>query len=170
MIDQALSEEIRKRLMEKAVHMETVHVLSTTASCLMSGGFECTPLRDRLLDWHVLALDKLPESDKRRAILELSLATLYAERGELDLALEFVERAISTSGGSPAYRLHKGFLLATLGRVDEAIRIADEVEREIDWRRRHARDLEVLRLEIQRVEEQRASGSSGATGDVLLTN
>ena len=170
MIDQALSEEIRKRLVEKAVHMETVHALSTTASCLLTGGFECTPLRDRLLNWHLLALEKLPQRDKRRAILELSVATLYAERGELDLALGFVERAISTSGGSSEYLLHKGFLLARLGRVDEAIRIADEVERGIDWRRRHAQGLEILRFEIQMVEEQRASGSSGANGDALPTN
>jgi tetratricopeptide (TPR) repeat protein len=169
-IDQALSEEVRKRLAEGAVHMETVHSLSTTANCLLSGGFECVPLRDRLLDWHVIALEKLPEIDKRRAILELSLATLYAERGELDLALKSLERAISTSGGGPGYRLHKGFLLARLGRVDEAIRIADEVEREMDWRRGHARSLEVLRLEIQRVEGQRATGTSGADGDALVTH
>ena len=156
MVDRALSGEIRSRLLKGAVHMETANALSTVTNCVLRGGFECLPLKDRLVDWHFLALRSLPEQDRRRAILELSLARLYAHDGESELALEFADRAISAGGGTK-FRLHKGLLLAKFGKLEEASRIADEVEQGLGWRRVNAGGVAILRLEIQAIESQQAA-------------
>lgn len=118
----------------------------------MSGRDDCTPLRDKLLEWHFIALSRLPPWASSRAALELSIARLYAERGELGKAEEFVDRAISSSGGGASYRLEKALLLIKIGKLEQARQIADEIERGMGWRRTYADEVEYLRREVRRAE------------------
>ncbi len=152
MLDQALSREIEERLANGKPHVETVHALTTAQSCLLSGRSDCTPLRAKLLEWHFIVLSRLPPWGPSRAKLELSIAKLYAERGDLGKAEEFVDRSISSAGVKSSYRFQKALLLIKLGKLEQAGQIADTIERGMGWRRTYADHVEYLRREIRRAE------------------
>lgn len=126
----------------------------------MSGRDDCTPLRAKLLEWHFIALSRLPSWVSSRAELELSISRLYAERGEIAKAEEFVDRAISSAPGKPSYRMQKALLLIKLGKLEQAGQIADAIERGMGGRRTYAEDVEYLRREIRRAEPAREASSA----------
>lgn len=158
-LDRELKEETSRRLKLDGTHIETVYALWTAQNCAVNGLENCLPLIERLLDWHLLVLDRLPPFNRRTGLLELSAAKLFAARGEIDKALAYVDSAIATMSNHPRFRAQKALLLIKLGAIDEAERIADDIEREMDWRQIYIRDLTALRNEIDKF---RLPGSTGA--------
>ncbi len=150
-LDRELEEETSRRLKHDGTHIETVYALWTAQTCAVNGLEHCLPLIERLLDWHLLTLERLPPFNRRTGLLELSAAKLLAAKGEVDKALAYVDRAINTMSNHPRFRAQKALLLLKLGATDEAEQIADDIEREMDWRKIYIRDLAVLRNEITKV-------------------
>ncbi|MDH3314807.1 MAG: hypothetical protein OER43_03430 [Gammaproteobacteria bacterium] len=148
-LDREVAKEISRRLTIGTTHVETVQALWSAQSCAINGRDHCLPLVDRLIDWHMIALERLPPANKRRGLVELSAAKLFALRGEVDKALEYVDRSIKTMSFHPRYRAQKALLLIKLGAVDQAERITDAIEGEMDWRKIYIPDVSVLRQEIR---------------------
>ncbi len=166
-LDRALTREIARRLEEGNVHIETIYSLWRAQACLSSGAEHCASLKDELLEWHMVVLAKLPPGNHRRGKLELSVAKIYAADGDTDRALHYVDRAIATMSGNPRYRAQKAMLLLKLGSIEQAEIITDAIEREMDWRRIYAGDVEVLRREIENTRLRREQGSARASSDEM---
>lgn len=149
MLARAVAMEIRNRLSAGKTHVETIEVLTTTQQCLLNGRDDCVGLRDRLMEWHLIALDRLPSGRRERAALELSIARLYFERGDIESARQYVDRAVASSGRDSGYRLEKALFHVRLGNIAAAEDIIDDVERRMGWRRAHADDIEYLRGEVK---------------------
>ncbi len=149
-LDREVAAETLRRLSSSGTHIETVYALWTAQTCALDGRDHCVPLVNRMLRWHLVTLEKLPPGDKRKGRLELSAAKLFAARGDIDDALAYVDLAIETMSGDPRYRAQKALLLIKLGAIDEAERIADAIENEMDWLKAYVRDVEFLRREIHR--------------------
>ncbi|MDX1512892.1 MAG: hypothetical protein R3174_04020 [Gammaproteobacteria bacterium] len=148
-MDRALSNEVLRRLRTHRVHTETVFALLKAQQCAINGRVDCAGLIDRLAGWHRVVLEKPDPLTPHRAWLELSLAKLYVAQGDIETGLALVDRAIGSAGGTAPFRIQKALLLVKLGAIDDAQRIADEVERDMDWRQPFARELALLRREIQ---------------------
>ncbi|MDH3414365.1 MAG: hypothetical protein OEM98_18020, partial [Gammaproteobacteria bacterium] len=154
-VDQALANEISRRLGAGNRHIQTVYSLWTAQTCVLDRREQCLPLQDRLLDWHYTALETLPAASMHRATLELSAAKLLAARGEIEKALVYVDRAIDTTSGNPRFRAQKAMLLVKLGQIEEAERVTVEIEQKMDWRRQYVREVEVLRTLIDQAKAER---------------
>lgn len=157
-IERAVTGEIRSRLSVRKPHIETIESLIAAQRCLVNGRDDCLGLSDELMQWHMLALGRLPASTAERAKLELSVAKLHFARGDFDSARAYVDRAVATSGGDPAYRLEKALFYLRLGNVAMAEAIVDDVERGMGWLRIHADDIAYLRNEIKTA---RSAGAAG---------
>jgi hypothetical protein len=160
-VDQAVTQEIARRLGAGSRHIQTVYSLWTVQKCVLDQREQCLPLRDRLLDWHYAALASLPAGSMHRATLELSVAKLLAARGEIEEALVYVDKAIATASGNPRFRAQKAMLLVKLGQLEEAERLRAEIEQEMDWRRQYVREVDVLRKIIDQAQATRLEATSG---------
>ena len=145
----ALKAEIKRRLRAGTTHIETVNSLITLQKCLSSRQPHCLPFVDQILEWHRLALLGIPPGGRGRDLLELSMARLFAEKGELEVSLDYFDKAIESSGDDPRYRIRKALFLVSMGRRDEARMIADQVQGEMDWRQQFSTDMKVLRQALE---------------------
>lgn len=162
MLARAVSMEIRNRLSAGKTHIETIEVLTTTQQCLLNGRDDCVGLRDQLMEWHLIALDRLPSWRRERAALELSIARLYFERGDREAARQYVDRAVASSGHDSGYRLEKALFHVRLGNIVAAEDIIDDIERRMGWRRAHADDIVFLREEIKNALANRGAAVTSA--------
>lgn len=160
-VDQAVANEITRRLEAGSRHIQTVYSLWTAQKCVLDQREQCLPLSDRLLDWHFTALATLPAGSMHRATLELSTAKLLAARGEIEMALVYVDKAIATASGNPRFRAQKAMLLVKLGQIEEAERLRTEIEQQMDWRRQYVREVEILRRIIDQAQAERLEVTSG---------
>ncbi len=158
-LDKALTPEISRRLAAGTFHIETIYALWKAQSCVTGDDKNCASLSDEVLGWHLAVLAELPPRDRRRGILELSSAKIYAAAGDLDGALRYTDRAIETMSGYPRFRAQKAMLLIKLGAIEQAEKIADGIEQEMDWRRIYAGDVEVLRREIENAKAKQEQAS-----------
>jgi hypothetical protein len=160
-VDGAVTDEISRRLGAGSRHIQTVYSLWTAQKCLLDRRDQCLPLRDRLLDWHYTALGTFPAGGIHRAMLELSTAKLLAERGEIEEAIVYVDKAIATASGSPRLLAQKAMLLVKLGQIEEAERLRAEIEQQMDWRRQYVREVEILRKVIDQAQAEHLELTSG---------
>ena len=79
------------------------------------------------------------------------------------------KKAIESSGDNPRYRIRKALFLVSMDRRDEARKIADQVQGEMDWRHQFSSDMSVLRQALEGTAPAAVPGpdstdASGAAG------
>jgi hypothetical protein len=170
LLDEVLSQEISRRLVAGNIHIETTYALWRAQACVTEQSGNCASMKDEVTEWHLAVLRQLPLGDRRRGMLELSAAKLYAEAGNLDKAFEYMNRALETASGHPRYRAQKALLLLKIGAVAQAEGITDSIAQEMDWRRIYAKDVEVLRREIEKAKIRRGEGQAHVDSKVNSEN
>lgn len=101
--------------------------LENLRHCLLDPPRPCTPLRGMASTWFTMAMENPATSRDYRGILAGDAAMLYADNGDTERALEYIDFALSYLPEHISYRLAKAEYLIRLGRLDEALRDIDHI-------------------------------------------
>jgi hypothetical protein len=115
----ALDAEISHRLAAQRPRTGNIVALVSLVDCSLEGVRECASLRDNARRWHVSALSNGRMPAHFRAVLELSLAKLYAIGGDDDEAVRHAQLAGRSAANNLNYRLREAMLYALLERWRE---------------------------------------------------
>jgi hypothetical protein len=115
----ALDEEISRRLGNERPRIGNVVALISLVDCSVGGSRACADLRENATRWHASALSNERLPVHLRAVLELSIAKLYAIAGDGDEAVHHARLAGRLASDSLTYRLQEATLYALLERWEE---------------------------------------------------
>lgn len=122
----ALDEEITRRLGDELPRTGNVVALISLVDCSVAGSRACADLRENAVRWHASALSNERLPSHLKAVLELSLAKLYAMAGDGDEAVNHAHQAGRLAGNSLTYRLQEATLYAMIERWEElGVALAD---------------------------------------------
>jgi hypothetical protein len=124
----ALDEEVARRLERQRARTGNIIALVSLVDCSLGGSRECVALRDHATRWHASALSNERLPAHLRAVLELSMAKLYAIAGDNDEAVYHARLAGRSAGDNLAYRLQEAMLYALLERWEELGKVLGEIE------------------------------------------
>jgi hypothetical protein len=124
----ALDDEITRRLGHERPRTDNVVALVALVDCSAGVSRECASLRGSATRWHASALSNGRLPAHLRAVLELSMAKLYAIAGDNDGAVRHARLAGLSAGENLAYRLQEATLYALLERWRELGETLEEIE------------------------------------------
>jgi tetratricopeptide (TPR) repeat protein len=143
--------------------MGNVAALRSLHDCILANLPPCVVLYGRAIDWFDSAIDNPRQLDKTRAVLQLGLAKLYANRGQIDDAIASVRAAIKSDPDQIHYLFELASLYLTLGDLDAAEQTIEAADEKLDYSGfRHGilRDLK-HNLEQARKRDNDATATSG---------
>ena len=162
-LDRIVAEEIYTRLETRPMLMSNVAALRSLHNCILSDLAPCVVLYARAIDWFELAIENPRQLDWTRAVLQLGAAKLYANRGQIDAAVEMAEAAVRSDPGQIHFLFELAALYLTLGDLEAAEQTIDAVDDKLGYsgfRHGALRDLK-HNLEQARKDENRASPTGG---------
>jgi tetratricopeptide (TPR) repeat protein len=122
------SPELISRLLRNIpISTHGIFSLENLRHCLLDPPRPCTPLRGMASAWFTMAMENPATSRDYRGILAGDAAMLYADNGDTERALEYIDFALSYLPEHISYRLAKAEYLIRLGRLDEALRDIDHI-------------------------------------------
>jgi tetratricopeptide (TPR) repeat protein len=162
-LDLVVAKEISARLKTRPMLMGNVAALRSLHDCILANLPPCVVLYGRAIDWFDSAIDNPRQLDKTRAVLQLGLAKLYANRGQIDDAIASVRAAIKSDPDQIHYLFELASLYLTLGDLDAAEQTIEAADEKLDYSGfRHGilRDLK-HNLEQARKRDNDATATSG---------
>jgi hypothetical protein len=145
-----LDEEIARRLERERARTGNIIALVSLVDCSLGGSRECAALRGNATRWHASALSNEWLPAHLRAVLELSMAKLYAIAGANDEAVYHARLAGKSAGDNLAYRLQEAILYALLERWDELGKVLGEIEAQFSVRAQTDPTFRDLRAQYER--------------------
>jgi hypothetical protein len=116
---EALEQEIMRRNSTETVRTDNVIALIAFVDCALSGNGDCMALMDNARRWHDAALSNPRLPTNYEAVLELSMAKIYAVSADHEAAVRHARRAGELSADNLTYRLQEATLYAILERWDD---------------------------------------------------
>jgi len=162
-LDRVVAKEISTRLKTRPVLMGNVAALRSLHDCILSNLPPCVALNSRAIDWFELAIENPRQLVVTRAVLQLGVAKLYANRGQIDIAVERAEAAVRTDPDQIHYLFELAALYLKLGDLDAAERTIEAADGKFSYsgfRYGVLRDLKNI-LKQAREKEEIANSTSG---------
>ena len=116
-------------LRSKSVSVHGVISLENLQRCVVAPPHACNALREKAVQWLVIAADDARTSHAHRGIIAASAAQLLAYTGDYLRAYEYINRASAEFPHLVSYRLGKAEYLLKLGCRTQAKTVLEQIER-----------------------------------------
>jgi len=116
---------ISRLLGTKPITVHGIFSLENLRHCILDPPRSCMLLRNVALTWFTIASRNPATTRNYRAILAGNTAMLYADIGDVERALTYMNQAVDLLPEHTAYRIGRAEYLIRLGRLDEARRVID---------------------------------------------
>ena len=128
-----ISAEIDRRIDKTRLNAQLYNCLRQNGDCLNTSNTDCFIQPEQLQHWVLLTMKSTTENNKYMSRLRLIAAKLYAYHGNIDLALEELEKATMSDPESQGlFLIQKAGLYKALGLNSEAIEYLNQVKNDPD--------------------------------------
>ena len=154
----AIDREIRRRLREYPVMVESAYAFERLRQCMVEGVDVCILLVDKLEEWYDVALANSQMVASVRGMLNINRASFHENHGELDLAVERMRDAIALDPHNLSYSFTLAMFHIRHEQWNEAKNVLDKLEAEEPWSGFGSRHVNYLREQYEA--RLNASGAS----------
>ncbi|RLA41283.1 MAG: hypothetical protein DRR42_24840 [Gammaproteobacteria bacterium] len=124
-----ISAEIDRRIDKTRLTAELHNSLRQNVNCLNLPNTDCLIQPEQLQHWVLMTMESTTDDNKYISRMRLMAAKLYAYHGDIDLALEELDKATSSDPDYQGYFLvQKAGLYKALGLNSEALEYLDQVK------------------------------------------
>ncbi|RLA09536.1 MAG: hypothetical protein DRQ52_12305 [Gammaproteobacteria bacterium] len=128
-LESEIGTEVEQRLEKAKLTAKLMSVLRTNVDCLSGPNTVCFVQPERLQHWVLMILGSTEESNRYKNLVRLLAAKLYAYNGDIDQALEELEKATVAAPEDHGYFLiQKAGLYRALGLNSEALEYLYQVK------------------------------------------
>ena len=154
----AIDHEIRRRLREYPVLVESAYAFERLRECIVQRVDVCVPLVEKLEEWYDVALGNPRMVSSVRGMLSINRASFHEDRAELDLAVERMRDAIALDPHNLSYSFTLAMFHIRHEQWDEAGKVLDRLEADEPWSGFGSRHVSYLREQYEA--RLNASGAS----------
>lgn len=150
---------VARLLEESRISVHAVISLENLARCVLQPPKSCSAIQQTAAEWHEIAVRNPRTPAMYRGLVAASAARLAAGEGKIELALDYMNRAVGLVPGQLSFRLGTLDYLLQLGRIGPADSVLEAIHN-TSWPRA---DWAANKEALERLERRRASAPKNAS-------
>lgn len=148
-IKDLINQQITQRLKDTVNHTRAALALREVSGCITQGHIHCADMSTHAINWFKLALNTPNMDQKHKAIIHLSYAKILAHNGNLEIALQHIDKSIKLQPSDLYITMEKIELYISFAQWEEAASLIDSLAQNKDMHTHHKRVLAKIKADYR---------------------